>query len=490
MKMTKEGMGDEAMKKSLFYRAKKMPPSAQIMLLFAVEGVFLQYITSINGFGLNLYATNMGATDSQIGIIQMVPNIVACAALLPLGILADHLKSTKTIPLLTLLMMCAGYAFLGSVPVLGERRMDLFFVSLAFTAGALAIYNAQWQAMFGAAVSLRQRNDVYAFRNQFMFVIGIFAPVICGILMGRCHTADGKLLVLRSFFYLSAVCVLLQAAAIKKIPVKQQEEGKASAEAGNASSRFSVSDLLEAITSVGKNKALRWFFVPVVFFYITWQLDWSMWYLGQVKYCKMSEMTLSICNGVFNIGQLAAVGIIAKVVRKKSPDFALIFAGIGLCFCPVIMILVPHLPLACFYCFDDGSECSAVCRCTLYDTDSLKCRAGKEPFAFDQPLYDDYNADQQCSAAARCPSVYGTWGRPYGTVPVQSDRSWGSHFIHTRAGMALSEGEKRWLSDKDFGLRRAVKAENNIYNRNDIVYDKCGFLCTYGKEKRKKEFKQ
>lgn len=31
---------------------------------------------------------------------------------------------------------------------------------------------------------------------------------------------------------------------------------------------------------------------------------------------------------------------------EKSPDFALIFAGIGLCFCPVIMILVPHLPLA------------------------------------------------------------------------------------------------------------------------------------------------
>lgn len=317
--MTKEGMGDEAMKKSLFYRAKKMPPSAQIMLLFAVEGVFLQYITSINGFGLNLYATNMGATDSQIGIIQMVPNIVACAALLPLGILADRLKSTKTIPMLTLLVMCAGYAFLGSVPALGERCMELFFVSLAFTAGALAIYNAQWQAMFGAAVSLRQRNDVYAFRNQFMFVIGILAPVICGILMGRCHTADGKLLVLRSFFYLCAVCVLLQAAAIKKIPVEQQEEGKAPAEAGKASSRFSVSDLLEAITSVGKNKALRWFFVPVVFFYITWQLDWSMWYLGQVKYCKMSEMTLSICNGVFNI---------------------------GLCFCPVIMILVPHLPLA------------------------------------------------------------------------------------------------------------------------------------------------
>ena len=112
---------------------------------------------------------------------------------------------------------------------------------------------------------LRQRNDVYAFRNQFMFVIGILAPVICGILMGRCH---GRWKVWYSkLLYLSAVCVfLLQAAAIKKIPVKQQEEGKASAEAGNASSRFSVSDLLEAITSVGKIKhcagsSCRWSFL-------------------------------------------------------------------------------------------------------------------------------------------------------------------------------------------------------------------------------------
>lgn len=93
--------------------------------------------------------------------------------------------------------------------------------------------------------------------------------------------------------------------------------GQSSGRSGEGILTFSVSDLLEAITSVGKNKALRWFFVPVVFFYITWQLDWSMWYLGQVKYCKMSEMTLSICNGVFNIGQLAAVGMIAKVVRKN-----------------------------------------------------------------------------------------------------------------------------------------------------------------------------
>ena len=202
----------------------------------------------------------MGATDSQIGIIQMVPNIVACAALLPLGILADRLKSTKTIPMLTLLVMCAGYAFLGSVPALGERRMELFFVSLAFTAGALAIYNAQWQAMFGAAVSLRQRNDVYAFRNQFMFCDWHSCT-------GDLRDSDGKMPHGRwktsgtPKLFLSVCCLCFVAGRCnQKIPVEQQEEGKAPAEAGKASSRFSVSDLLEAITSVGKNKALRWVF--------------------------------------------------------------------------------------------------------------------------------------------------------------------------------------------------------------------------------------
>lgn len=330
------------MKKSLCFRSGKLPESAKIMLLFAVEGVFLQYVTSINGFGLNLYATNMGATDSQIGVIQMVPNVVACVALLPLGVLADRLKSTKTIPVLTLLIMCAGYFFLGTVPVLGKDRMNLFFAALAFTAGALAIYNAQWQAMFGAAVPLRQRNDVYAFRNQFMFVIGILAPVICGILMGNCHDTRGKLTVLRIFFYLCGCGVLLQAAAIHKIPAGEKEVEKESQKAA----KFTLRDFRDAFLDVGKKKELRWFFFPVVFFYITWQFDWSMWYLGQVKYCEMSEMTLSICNGAFNIGQLAAIGIIAKIVRKKSPDFALIFAGVGLCFCPMIMMLAPQIPLA------------------------------------------------------------------------------------------------------------------------------------------------
>ena len=209
------------------------------MLLFAVEGVFLQYITSINGFGLNLYATNMGATDSQIGIIQMVPNIVACAALLPLGILADRLKSTKTIPMLTLLVMCAGYAFLGSVPALGERRMELVFCVTGIYCGGTcylqcAVAGNVWCCGFTAAAKR------CLCLSESVHVCDWYSCT------GDLRHSDGKMPYGRwkasgTPKLLLSVCCLRSAAGrcnTKKIPVEQQEEGKAPAEAGKASSTF------------------------------------------------------------------------------------------------------------------------------------------------------------------------------------------------------------------------------------------------------------
>ena len=43
-------------------------PGTRLLLLFAMEGLLLQYVTSINGFGNNLYATNLGAKDGATGL--------------------------------------------------------------------------------------------------------------------------------------------------------------------------------------------------------------------------------------------------------------------------------------------------------------------------------------------------------------------------------------------------------------------------------------
>ena len=91
-------------------------------MLFAVEGALLQLFCAVNGFANNLFATGLGATDLQIGLIQTVPNVAALLLLLPLGILSDRLRSSRTIPLVSLICVAAGYVVMAVVPSLGCCR--------------------------------------------------------------------------------------------------------------------------------------------------------------------------------------------------------------------------------------------------------------------------------------------------------------------------------------------------------------------------------
>lgn len=312
-----------------------------VLLLFGIEGIFLQFATSINSMGNTLYATSMGATDSQIGMIQMIPNLIACVLLFPLGILSDRLKSTKTVPLAALIVMAIAYFCMGTVPLLGEARMLGFFCCLAFTVGGLAVYNGMWQDFFGAVTRIDERNSVFAFRNRFMFLIGIIAPIICGILMGFFPTNEGTQMILRLFFYTTGVLMLLQAYVIAKIPGGQRS---AESLAALKAKRFSPKDVSTAISDAAHNKDFLLFFFPVLFFYIGWHMDWSMWYIGMTQYVHMDASTISIYNGIFSVGQLIAIGIIAKLVARKGPDFTILIGMFGVILCPISMMICANLP--------------------------------------------------------------------------------------------------------------------------------------------------
>ena len=118
--------------KNLSEKFAGMTPAMKAMLLFGVEGLLFQFVMSlsgVSGFGTNLYATNLGATDSQIGMIQLVANLTAVVLMLPAGIISDRLKNAKTVPVVLMLVMGVAYFFYGTVPALGENlRMAFFFV--------------------------------------------------------------------------------------------------------------------------------------------------------------------------------------------------------------------------------------------------------------------------------------------------------------------------------------------------------------------------
>lgn len=308
------------------------PGQADPFVLFAVEGALFQLFTSINGFGNNLFATELGATDLQIGLIQTVPNVAALLLLLPLGILADRLRSSRTIPLVTLLCVAAGYLVMSIVPTLGMARIPAFFCALAFTVGGPVLYNAQWNTFFGDVVAAEERNSVLTQRNRWMFALGIITPLVCGIAM---NGTVGKMNMFRLLFLICAGAVAMQVVTLLGIhpPVHQP-----------AGEKFSARELTDAVKRLAGSKAFLLFFLPVLFFHMSWQIDWSMWYIGQVQYLELTESQMTIFSGIFNIGQLFAIGILSKTVRRRGTDRTLPFAALGLMFCPLTMMICSRLP--------------------------------------------------------------------------------------------------------------------------------------------------
>ena len=314
------------------------------LLLFGIEGLLFQFVYSLaagNGIGTNLYATNLGATDTQISMVQLLSNLLAVALLLPAGIFADRTKNSKTMPVLILVFVGVMYFFYGTVPVMGEHRMVFFFLFVSLTAGLMAIYNAIWQAFFGDVTPLADRNRVYAFRNRFVFVISTIAPILLGTILTAMPDSEHKLGVLRVFFYLCGAINLLNAFVLSRIP-----GGRRSPEAMAQTPKFSFSAFSEVLRGLAHDKRFLIYFGSIMFFYMGWHLDWTMWYIGQTQYVGLTEAQLSWFSAACAVLQLLTLGLFARLNEKKSVHFSFLFCILSLVLCPVTMLVSGFTPAA------------------------------------------------------------------------------------------------------------------------------------------------
>ena len=109
----------------------------RVAAYFALEGLLFQFSTSIKGFGNNLFATNLGASDMQIGLIHTIGCIVTLAMLVPVGAIADTRKSIKSVPVALLLACGAAFIFQAFVPQMGGARVIMYFIFMGLASGFL-----------------------------------------------------------------------------------------------------------------------------------------------------------------------------------------------------------------------------------------------------------------------------------------------------------------------------------------------------------------
>ena len=313
-------------------------PGSRLMLVFALEGLLLQFATSIKSFGNNLFATNLGATDTQIGLIQTIGCAVTVILLLPVGIIADRCRSSKTVPIF--LLISGGFMFIlqGLVPYMGAIRLVMFYVFMGLSSGLFGAYNGNWQSMFGDLVDIRQRNRVYALRNRVMAALGVIVPVLCGVTVSNQVNSERKLGVLSIFLFISGGFMLIQALVVRRIPGGHLRTPQEMPE------RFSIKNVGEAIAAAVKNRPFMSFVLASMLIYTTWEFDWSMWYIGQTQYIGLSEAQLSYYSALCCIAQIFSLGYMAKLNYKKSVHFTACFCACALVMYPFNMIIGVALP--------------------------------------------------------------------------------------------------------------------------------------------------
>ena len=298
-------------------------PRNRTLLLFGVEGTLYQFSQSVNNFGNCLYATRMGASDTQICLVQMIPNLIAVILLLPVGMLSDRLKKSRTVPAACLLIMGIMYFFYASVPLMGSLKLSLFFVFLGMTVGGCVLYNAQWQNFFGDVTPPDSRNAVFTFRSRIMFLIGIVIPLLCGFAMAAQTAEESKTMILRIFYYICGAFILLQFFIIRKIPCSDRTEND------EKQAKFSPILIYRTAREAFEGKYFKRFFLTGVLFFVSWQMDWSMWYIEETQYALMNEAHLSIINAVGSISSMLVIGFFSKMIEKRSPYFTMIVVQVG-----------------------------------------------------------------------------------------------------------------------------------------------------------------
>lgn len=412
------------MGKFTFHPVKSLQsdPKLRMLCLFGIEGFLLQYAVSLYSLANNLYATNLGATDTQIGLVQMVPNMVAGICMIPVGFLANRTKTSRTVPFVLALFLSAAYFAYGSVPLFGEHRMTAFFVFLGMTVGGIALYNAQWQTFFGDAVEPGLRNSVFTFRSRCLFFVGIVVPLLCGNVMTLMPDTEGKLIVLRIFFYIAGVCMLLQALVLRRIPCPPRK--------AEEKQEMGLKMFPEALNQMVRSKPFRGFFICIMLFYLSWHLELEPLVHSGDKICRHERSAAELFSGfVFHLPD-DLHRLFLETVPPQIRAFYNHFRMRG----PVALppyggfydVAAAKRAYAVFY--DSGAhrQHSAGCDEHVRGAATFAGDAEKEPRAYHQHLYAVCDAEQLAFAVLRRFGLHGARRERHGNLHGERDRICGA----------------------------------------------------------------
>lgn len=314
------------------YRAKKLVKTdAGIYMLEAI--VYTSAFVMV-GNNINLFAKRMGASDYTLGLFQFAPHLAQMLILLPGGIFADSLASKKKLVLGSLLATAALYAATAFTPLLGGAGLMGYLALYSVSMATATLYGLGWNSFFTEVIPIEKRNDTLSLWFRANFLLGIMAPLATGFILSSLPTNGGKIAAHQAFFLVAAGMIVAQVFVLNRLKARNPAPPI----------RIRLDTLKKAAVSLAGNRKFLFFCAVILVFYIGWQMDWTLYFIGETRYLGMNEALLGFAVVGNTLGQFLTLKFWTRMNERHGVVFPLFFAMAGMILYPPLMIFTTGLP--------------------------------------------------------------------------------------------------------------------------------------------------
>ena len=298
---------------------------------YGIDGLFTFAAISIVSNNNNLFAQRLGAGDFHLSMIMFLPQIIMVILLIPAGLFTDSLKNRRRMIAISLFVGGVFYALAGASAFVPVGTVYIFLGMIALAVVSNGMYNLSWLSFFPEVVPEEEgenRNTVLTFRARMTMLVQLLFPLAIGGVLTSVVSHEGSIRAHQLFYLAAAILFFMNAFHFRKIKPTMPAAPK----------RVTFTELKTAAKRLSKNKNFVLFTAAILFFHMTWHVDWTLYFIGQRNYLLMNPFLLSLGPFTATVAQLLTLKLWSKNNIRQGVEKPLAYGMFGLALCPVAMI--------------------------------------------------------------------------------------------------------------------------------------------------------
>jgi MFS family permease len=299
----------------------------------AIEGLLSATVLNLATAYTQMFASRMGGTDSQVGLISSLPQLFALLVLIPGALLASRVRNGRRPVEMAIILIGVLYGLAGFSPWVGNFRVWFLIGAVSLANAPVALYNATWQSYFSNIVVPEERNFYYARRTSMTFFAGLIIMQIVGFILGSIQSGATRIFLYQCCYWLTFLISLLQLKVLRRAPKDD-----------NTHIATGWRDLLHAGGEIIKCRKFVVFCLISFFFHAGWYMAWPLFFLIQVHYLGANEIWLGLIAVPANIVQWLTVRPWGRYIEKHGIRSTLVIGSFGLAVNPMLAVLAAVLP--------------------------------------------------------------------------------------------------------------------------------------------------